>query len=51
MHDFKKHLETRLKRLNEQRDSKKEGAKKKFRSMKTEEDENEKLVTLTPQKI
>jgi hypothetical protein len=50
MHDFKKHLETRLKRLNEQRDGKKEGAKKRFRSMKTKWDENEKLVTLTPVK-
>lgn len=48
MHDFKKHLETRLKRINEQRDGKKEAAKKKFRSMKTKSDENDKLVTLMP---
>jgi hypothetical protein len=44
MHDFKKRLETRLKRLNEQRDGKKEAAKKRFRSMKAKWDENEKLV-------
>jgi structural maintenance of chromosomes protein 5 len=44
MHDFKKHLETRLKRLNEQRDGKKDAAKKKFKSMKAKWDENEKLV-------
>ena len=47
MHDFKKRLETRLKRINEQRDGKKEAAKKRFRSMKTKWDENEKLVRLT----
>jgi structural maintenance of chromosomes protein 5 len=46
MHDFKKHLETRLKRINEQRDGKKDAAKKKFKSMNTKWDENEKLVTL-----
>lgn len=45
MHDFKKHLETRLKRINEQRDGKKDAAKKKFKSMKSKWDENEKLVT------
>jgi hypothetical protein len=45
MHDFKKHLETRLKRINEQRDGKKDAAKKKFKSMKAKWDENEKLVT------
>lgn len=44
MHDFKKRLETRLKRINEQRDGKKEAAKKRFRSMKAKWDENEKLV-------
>jgi hypothetical protein len=44
MHDFKKRLETRLKRLNEQRDGKKEAAKKRFRSMKAKWTENEKLV-------
>jgi len=44
MHDFKKLLETRLKRISERRDSKKEAAKKKFRSMKSKWDENEKLV-------
>lgn len=48
MHDFKKHLETRLKRLNEQRDGIKEAAKRNFKSMKTKAGENEKLVTLTP---
>src|SRR5882757_9028262 len=47
MHDYKKHLESRLKRITEQRDGKKEAAKKKFRSMKTKSDENDKLVTLT----
>jgi hypothetical protein len=47
MHDFKKRLETRLKRINEQRDGKKEATKKRFRSMKTKWDENEKLVRLT----
>ena len=46
MHDFKKHLEMWLKRINEQRDGKKDVAKKKFKSMKTKWDENEKLVTL-----
>ena len=46
MHDFKKRLETRLKRINEQRDGKKEATKKRFRSMKTKWDENEKLVRL-----
>lgn len=45
MHDFKKHLETRLRRINEQRDGKKDAAKKKFKSMKAKWDENEKLVT------
>ena len=45
MHDFKKHLETRLKRINDQRDGKKDAAKKKFKSMKAKWDENEKLVT------
>ncbi len=45
MHDFKKHLEKRLKRINEQRDGKKDAAKKKFKSMKAKWDENEKLVT------
>jgi hypothetical protein len=45
MHDFKKHLETRLKRINEQRDGKKDAAKKKFKSMKAKWDDNEKLVT------
>lgn len=45
MHDFKKHLETRLRRINEQRDGKKDAAKKKFKSMKTKWDENDKLVT------
>ena len=45
MHDFKKHLETRLKRINEQRDGKKDAAKKKFKSMGAKWDENEKLVT------
>jgi len=44
MHDFKKRLEMRLKRINEQRDGKKDAAKKRFRSMKTKWDENEKLV-------
>ncbi|KAH9983439.1 hypothetical protein BJV74DRAFT_797421 [Russula compacta] len=44
MHDFKKRLETRLKRINEQRDGKKESAKRKFRSMKAKWDENDKLV-------
>lgn len=44
MHDFKKRLDMRLKRLNEQRDGKKESAKKKFRSMKAKWDENDKLV-------
>jgi hypothetical protein len=44
MHDFKKRLETRLKGINEQRDRKKEAAKKRFRSMKAKWDENEKLV-------
>jgi predicted nuclease with TOPRIM domain len=48
MHDFKKRIETRLKRINEQRDGKKEAARKRFKSMKTKWDENEKLVTLTP---
>lgn len=47
MHDFKKRLETRLKRINEQRDGKKEAAKKRFRSMKAKWDENEKLVRFT----
>ncbi|KAI0264300.1 P-loop containing nucleoside triphosphate hydrolase protein [Russula aff. rugulosa BPL654] len=42
MHDFKKHLETRLCRINEQRDGKKDAAKK---SMKTKWDENQKLET------
>jgi len=42
MHDFKKHLETWLKCINEQRDD----VAKKFKSMKTKWDENEKLVTL-----
>ncbi|KAI0264050.1 hypothetical protein BGY98DRAFT_1192298 [Russula aff. rugulosa BPL654] len=45
MHDFKKHLETRLCRINEQRDGKKDAAKKKFKSMKTKWDENQKLET------
>jgi hypothetical protein len=45
MHDFKKNLETRLKRITEQRDGKKDAAKKKFKSMKAKWDENEKLVT------
>jgi hypothetical protein len=45
MHDFKKHLETLLRRINEQRDGKKDAAKKKFKSMKAKWDENEKLVT------
>jgi structural maintenance of chromosomes protein 5 len=44
MHDFKKRLETRLKRLNEQRDGKKEAAKRRFKAMKAKWDENEKLV-------
>jgi structural maintenance of chromosomes protein 5 len=44
MHDFKKRLETRLKRLNEQRDGKKEAAKRRFRAMKSKWDENENLV-------
>jgi hypothetical protein len=44
MHDFKKRLETRLKRINEQRDGKKDAAKKRFKSMKAKWDENEKLV-------
>ena len=44
MHEFKKCLETRLKRINEQRDGKKESAKKRFRSMRAKSDENEKLV-------
>ncbi|SRR6266851_3030782 len=44
MHEFKKRLEIRLKRINEQRDGKKEAAKKRFRSMKAKWDENEKLV-------
>lgn len=47
MHDSKKRLETRLKRLNEQRDGKKEAAKKRFRSMKAKWDENEKLVYIS----
>ena len=46
MHDFKKHLETRLKRINERRDGKKDAAKKKFKSMKAKWDENEKLVRI-----
>ncbi|KAI0290728.1 P-loop containing nucleoside triphosphate hydrolase protein [Russula brevipes] len=45
MHEFKKCLETRLKRINEQRDGKKESAKKRFRSMRAKSDENEKLET------
>jgi len=45
MHDFKKHLETQLKRITEQRDGKKDAAKKKFKSMKAKWDENERLVT------
>jgi hypothetical protein len=44
MHDFKKHLETRLKGISERRDGKKDAAKKKFKSMKAKWDENEKLV-------
>ena len=44
MHEFKKRLEIRLKRINEQRDGKKEAAKKRFRSMNAKWDENEKLV-------
>ncbi len=45
MHDFKKHLEAQLKRITEQRDGKKDAAKKKFKSMKAKWDENERLVT------
>jgi hypothetical protein len=44
MHNFKKRLETRLKRINDQRDGKKEAAKKRFKSMKVKWDDNEKLV-------
>lgn len=43
MHDFKKHLETRIKGINEKRDGKKDAAKKKFKSMKAKWDENDKL--------
>ncbi|KAI0287939.1 hypothetical protein B0F90DRAFT_1827934 [Multifurca ochricompacta] len=45
MHDFKKSLESRLKRVNDQRDGKKESAKRRFRAMKTKWDESEKLET------
>ena len=48
IHDFKKQLETRLKRLDEQRNGKKEAARKRFRAMGTKRDESEKLVCRSP---
>ncbi|KAI9462755.1 P-loop containing nucleoside triphosphate hydrolase protein [Russula earlei] len=45
IHDFKRLLETRLKRINEQRDSKKEAAKRKFKSMKAKWEENEEMLS------
>ncbi|KAI9434892.1 P-loop containing nucleoside triphosphate hydrolase protein [Lactarius indigo] len=43
IHNFKKQLDTRLKRLDEQRDGKKEAARKKFKAMGKKQDESEKL--------
>ncbi|KAI9442797.1 P-loop containing nucleoside triphosphate hydrolase protein [Lactarius psammicola] len=45
IHDFKKQLDTRLKRLGEQRDGKKEAARRRFKAMGTKGDESEKLDT------
>lgn len=48
IHDFKKQLENRLKRLDEQRNGKKEAARKRFRAMGSKRDESEKLVCRSP---
>ncbi len=48
IHDFKKQLDTRLKRLDEQRDGKKEAARRRFRAMGAKRDESEKLVCHSP---
>ncbi|KAH9019273.1 P-loop containing nucleoside triphosphate hydrolase protein [Lactarius pseudohatsudake] len=45
IHNFKKQLDTRLKRLGEQRDGKKEATRKRFKAMKAKQDESEKLDT------
>lgn len=50
IHDFKKRLDTTLKRLDEKRDGKKEAARKRFRAMGTKRDESEKLVCALPPK-
>jgi len=48
IHDFKKQLDMRLKRLDEQRNGKKEAARRRFRAMGAKRDESEKLVCHSP---
>ncbi len=48
MHDLKKRLDAKLKRLDEQRDGKKDAARKRFKKMGTKRDESEKLVRRSP---
>ena len=50
IHDFKKRLDTTLKRLDEKRDGKKDAARKRFKAMGTKRDESEKLVCALPPK-
>ncbi|KAH9023034.1 P-loop containing nucleoside triphosphate hydrolase protein [Lactarius deliciosus] len=45
IHNFKKQLDTRLKRLGEQRDGKKDATRKRFKAMRAKQDESEKLDT------
>ncbi|KAH8989237.1 P-loop containing nucleoside triphosphate hydrolase protein [Lactarius akahatsu] len=45
IHNFKKQLDTRLKRLGEQRDGKKEATRKRFKAMGAKQDESEKLTS------